>query len=398
MTQQRLDATKTQILLVRKPMMYFFSSLCRIPFVLTEGDDEIKTAATDGTKVWFDSQFVAGIGDGELMAVAVHELMHVALLHCWEEQTGDAVLRNIAMDLEINSVLVYDMGMRLPVGCIPGQGVYRDLPAGKTWRWYYSRLQQDAKTKPKPNTDGTPQNATGSNATGSGGTESNSQQDGSCPGDVRPAPESTPREVAQARVRSAMKQAQEIGTIPAAFEQAISNATQTRHNWKAELRQYKRDIVRGSADWSRPNRRLRATGRKGPTNRTTAIKQLAIAVDCSGSMSAELVAEMVQHVTIMAAEAKTEVIVIWHDSRVQRVDRWRAGQPVPVMRRPASGGTDHRPVFQWLADENISPALLVCLTDLYTVLPVNAPAYRVLWACPSMSGNRHHFGRKIVVS
>ena len=42
-------------------------------------DDTVGTAATDGERIFFDSNFLEEITDEELIFVLMHEIMHVAL-------------------------------------------------------------------------------------------------------------------------------------------------------------------------------------------------------------------------------------------------------------------------------------------------------------------------------
>jgi predicted metal-dependent peptidase len=50
------------------------------------------------------------------------------------------------------------------------------------------------------------------------------------------------------------------------------------------------------------------------------------------------------------------------------------------------GGTDHRPVFEWLAENRLRPDLFIGLTDLFTRLPTVRPHFPVLWVTPSKHG------------
>jgi len=50
------------------------------------------------------------------------------------------------------------------------------------------------------------------------------------------------------------------------------------------------------------------------------------------------------------------------------------------------GGTDHRPVFDWVRDRGLRPDLFIGLTDLFTRLPDQAPTFPVLWVTPDAHG------------
>ena len=44
------------------------------------------------------------------------------------------------------------------------------------------------------------------------------------------------------------------------------------------------------------------------------------------------------------------------------------------------GGTDFRPVFDYITEHDLKPETMVYLTDLYGDFPHEAPAYPVVWA------------------
>jgi predicted metal-dependent peptidase len=55
------------------------------------------------------------------------------------------------------------------------------------------------------------------------------------------------------------------------------------------------------------------------------------------------------------------------------------------------GGTDFRPCFDWIEENAVRPDMVVFLTDLYGTVPIERPAYDVIWA--STGGREAPFGR-----
>ena len=69
-------------------------------------DDTIPTAATDGEKIMFNPHFLTNIKDNELDFILMHEILHVALEHCFrfaEIKDLDTDMLNIACDIVVNS-------------------------------------------------------------------------------------------------------------------------------------------------------------------------------------------------------------------------------------------------------------------------------------------------------
>jgi predicted metal-dependent peptidase len=137
-------------------------------------------------------------------------------------------------------------------------------------------------------------------------------------------------------------------------------------------------------DWSlaRPNSRYIDQGIVLPGPYSDKAGQLVLSVDSSGSMSAPLLEAVGAELNAIAREAE-EITIIVSDSRVRQVVKeadvaWFLAN----LKLKGGGGTDHRPVFDYLKAARITPDLFIGLTDLYTVLPPKKPPFPVLWAVP----------------
>ena len=110
------------------------------------------------------------------------------------------------------------------------------------------------------------------------------------------------------------------------------------------------------------------------------VGEVAIAVDCSGSIHARQLGLFEAEVrSILAGQQPQRVHVLYFDAEVHRYETYQAGQPIhltPV----GGGGTDFRPCFRWLEEKGIHPQTLVFLTDLCGTFPETAPGYPVIWA------------------
>jgi predicted metal-dependent peptidase len=143
----------------------------------------------------------------------------------------------------------------------------------------------------------------------------------------------------------------------------------------------------------RPNRRHVWAGLYLPGVIREGVGEIAIAIDCSGSVNARQLKLFEAEVrSILEGQRPQRLHVLYFDSEVQKVETYEAGQPVHL--NPAGGGgTDFGPCFEWLEDHGILPQTLVFLTDLYGSFPPSAPAYPVLWA--STGSQKAPFGAVI---
>ena len=60
-------------------------------------------------------------------------------------------------------------------------------------------------------------------------------------------------------------------------------------------------------------------------------------------------------------------------------------------------GTDHWPVFRWIANQSRRPTCLLALTDLNTRIPRTEPTYPVIWLVPNKTTNRPPWGTLITM-
>lgn len=91
---------------------------------------------------------------------------------------------------------------------------------------------------------------------------------------------------------------------------------------------------------------------------------LVIAIDTSGSMSDDIIADCMNEIFAITKLMKTEVTVIECDSVIQRV--YKADSPADV--KPdvyGRGGTSFTPVFDWMIDNKKKQSVLIYMTDGY---------------------------------
>ncbi len=74
-------------------------------------DSRLDTAATDGTRIYFGTEFLDSISDRELDFVLMHEVLHVVLQHCLRSGERDKELFNIACDIVVNSNILKSFHM-----------------------------------------------------------------------------------------------------------------------------------------------------------------------------------------------------------------------------------------------------------------------------------------------
>ena len=100
----------------------------------------------------------------------------------------------------------------------------------------------------------------------------------------------------------------------------------------------------------------------------------------------------------LAALVRAEVtgggkLLVVADAKVHHVEHGAAIDRLLLQGRVrGGGGTDHRPVFDWVREHGRQPDLFIGLTDLFTRFPNTRPHYPVLWVAPESHG-RAPWGR-----
>ncbi len=249
---------------------------------------------------------------------------------------------------------------------------------------------------------------------GSGGPEDGSLQHDHCgdepsapstPGGVgqvldAPAPEEgdSPSIAEQAREwQIAVEQAETVakvaGKLPGGTARALEAAQAAQVDWRELLRRAWSDTIPADYSWTRPNRRHVWSGLYLPGITSEGVGEIAIAVDCSGSVGSRQLGLFEAEVrSILAGQRPRLVHVIYFDAAVQKVETYQAGQPVSLS-PVGGGGTDFRPCFDWLRNHAVVPQTLVFLTDLCGMFPSDVPPYPVIWASTEM--RRSPFGEVV---
>ncbi|MDP2734882.1 MAG: VWA-like domain-containing protein, partial [bacterium] len=106
--------------------------------------------------------------------------------------------------------------------------------------------------------------------------------------------------------------------------------------------------------------------------------------DVSGSITDTVIAQMYGEEKIAFEDLQPEKhIRIYADAKVQKVEEFSPGDEITPPVSSGGGGTDFRPVFDWVESAGIQPDALVYLTDLYGSFPTQTPSYPVIWGSTS---------------
>jgi predicted metal-dependent peptidase len=385
-------------------MQPFFGTLS-LRLKLIPGD--LPTMATDGTRIVYNPTFVDQLKPAELEGTLAHEVMHCALGHQCRRGDRDPRLWNEAADFAINPILITN-GFTLPTGALIDPA-FANLSAEEI----YARLLKKAaggsgsnqgqqQTSPGGGTANTPQGTTCTtiptpqcgNSSPATPTQATGEARPGGFGEVVDATDEQGQAASPAEQRrqehewgiaaeQALRSAKVCGHDPLGVDRPLTENRQSQQDWRAILRDFVTATAPCDYRWTPPNRRYIASGLYLPSVERRGLGEIVIAVDTSGSIGKLELEQFAGEISAISEEAQPEAIhVLYCDAAVQSSQEFTASEPVHLEPK-GGGGTDFRPVFEWVAENDIVPVCLIYLTDLCCDSFPETPEYPVLWVTDS---------------
>lgn len=349
-----------QITRARIDLLYTEPFFAHVLFKLRlEITTDIETACTDGRRLRINPLYFASLSEPEQKALLAHEALHVMLFHMTRIGARDLGKWNRAADYAINAELK--------------RGLFT-LGAGWLYDARYDGMSAESIYAQLPDNDG-------SDGMGPGGVEPAPSEDGTGP--------ASPAEIeeleAQIKVATiaAAQAAKNMGKESGLGTRLAEEHKNPLPDWRERLAHLARQRSNEDFRFSRPNPRFVSQGIYLPERYSESLGPMVFGIDVSGSVSPDELAQYSSECNAIAQEARPECVhVVYFDSRVQHTERHPGGEPFKL-ESVGGGGTDFRPVFDWIDAQAMDPAALIMLTDLYGPAPDSPPPYPVIWACTS---------------
>lgn len=106
------------------------------------------------------------------------------------------------------------------------------------------------------------------------------------------------------------------------------------------------------------------------------------AIDISGSIASSELKEFLSEINQIKAQIRARITLLACDAHIDPDGPWEY-QPWEEFDLPKSfsggGGTDFKPVFDWIETNEVRPDLLVYFTDAQGRFPKVEPPYPVIW-------------------
>jgi len=355
----------------------------------------------------YNPKFMAELSDDHKLGVLMHEFYHIIFEHVTKRKpdTGLRRIDNIAMDLAINGLP--EMKGKLPSedspgpimqdgkpmkGCLPGEGPFKDLPAGQTYEWYLQELERMQEEHEQEQGDGDGSgDGSGDSEPGDGdafgGADSldNHDQFGEVDG--------TSEEIAKERLKEAVKKAAEDaqkarnwGSVSQSVRRDIMDKIQTKVDWRKVLRYFVKTSQRADRR-STPRRINKRFPKVHPGKRVRRHAKIAISIDQSGSVDDAMLAAFFSELNELASIA--EFTVIPFDTKVaeDNIYVWKKGQTRKT-ERVMYGGTCFNAPTKYVNEKNFDGHII--LTDLCAPKPIKSTCQR-MWMTTTEYAKRPYF-------
>ena len=362
----------------------FLASLALRMTLVPVVDHRVPTACTDGESIWFNPYFLDALSAPERVFVLAHEVWHCALLHPLRRGDRTRLRWNVAIDQEVNALLLRD-GWTMPKGGIHfprldglnAEDVYDRLPADMSDVFSGGVGPLDVHLEPGSGAQPAPEGG----QHGGGGPP---------PQDVWVEdPDYNPGPIGRegwegwpGRTQLVASQLRGRGRLSSVEDAVLRRLAGGAVDWRHVLRDFVTRSIGGDRTWSPPARRHVHRGLYLPSLRAPRL-DVCVALDTSASTHAMLPAMLGELHALLTSFGRWEARILWADARVQREERWTDDDPPDLgqVRVPLGGGTDLRPVFTHVAAE--PPRLQIYVTDGKGAAPTQAPPWPVLWLLPS---------------
>lgn len=363
--ETRLAAARTRLIL-DKP---FLGALTlRLPLEET-GASWCKTTFSDGKSLYYSRQYIQALPVAELQFALAREALHCALLHFYRRGSRDPQLWREACNFAVNSILIHD-------GLSPPPDVhYLSEFDGMTAEEIYPLLQKNEDNR---------QQSEGSDSRESGeGQQDKKAGDG---GHYSPPPTVNPGDMEllaaqwRQRLAAAAQQAMQAGKLSEEMARLVDIVLQPRLPWRSVLAQYLAATARNDYSYTRPSSR-RGDPAIFPGMRSEEI-DLVVAVDTSGSISDDEIGHFFTEINAIKGQIRARVVLLACDNRINEpfpmvYEPWESFDCEPEIR--GGGGTDFRPVFDWISHQDTQPQALVYFTDACGSFPELEPQWPTLW-------------------
>jgi len=436
--EEKFEMARQRILLDHR---FFASLMMRMKW---GPDPSCKTLWTNGKQVGYNPAYIDDLTIRKTMGAIVHEVFHPMMKHHLRIGNKNHELWNKACDYAINPLII-QYGFELPDNILLDEK-FNGMAAEQIYTILLEEEQQKQEEKKKEeqgqdDQDQEQEQDNGEKDSGEGqdqkdqddqkddggdddggdnqgdgktqdedpeqkGSEGDGQEEGETD-EIRAAVDDNGNPADEAEiakqeseidiaVTQAAKFAEKAGQSFDGMKRLVEGATAVETPWEQILSNFIYENAKTEYDWSRPSRRHQDYFI--PSLHNYKVGNIVLVIDTSGSINKKIFKSFTDHMTSILENVEAETWIIFADDKVQEAKQISPDE-LDTLQPKGYGGTDFKPAFNWLKENDIEPKLLIYLTDLECGSFPEEPDFPVMWAAYGWYAENAKvpFGEKIIL-
>jgi predicted metal-dependent peptidase len=360
-------------LLLKAP---FFGNLAT-RLKLENADEWCPTAATDGRKLYYNTEFLKKMPAKQLEFLIGHEVMHLVYDHMGRNGDRDRRLFNCAADYCVNQDLLdQKIGEKIPVGLYDqkyrgwsAEEVYDDLyaKADKISIEDLEKMLLDEHLDGDGDGDSDDEGKPGDK----GSTPGNGDSDKEGKGKGRPKLSEEEKKQIRDEIKEAVMAAAQTcqaGQLPAGVKRMIKDLTAPQLDWRSLLQQQIQSTLRTDYTWARASRKGWDMDAIMPGSDWDKEIDICVSIDASGSMTDEMLRDILSEVKGIMESYTSFRLHLWSfDTAVHNAEVFTAENLDDIMEWSPGGGGGTLFMCNWeyMREHEIQPKKFVMFTDGY---------------------------------
>ena len=399
--QNKLAAARTRLIL-DKP--FLGALVLRMPMEM--GDPSwCKTTTTDARKIYYNYEYIDQLHPSETQFALAKQALHCALSHFARRSHRIKHRWELACEYAVNPILIEE-GFTAPPGTLiedsfigmSAEEIYHCLDDKDDGDMDNDNNHDEGSDEAQDPTDNNNagQSEQPDSQQGSGvSSPSNSTQQGSP--EPKPLTQHEQDNLTvqwQQRLAGAAQQAKQAGKLSESMARMVEFMLQPKLPWRAMLAKYMTSNARDDYNYSRPSAR-RGDPAIFPSLRSSQV-DIVVALDVSGSIDDEEINEFMSEVDAIKGQLRARISLLICDDKLAEGSPWifESWEEFVLPKTfTGGGGTDFRPVFDWIAKQDQTPELLIYFSDCNGRFPNISPHYSVIWLVKGKSSVP--FGQRI---
>ncbi len=355
-----------------------------------EQNNELLTFLSDGEALRYNSEYIDRLDVAEVEFVMANGAMHAVLKHQDRSDGRTKWLWQTATDYVVNGMLVNN-GMQLPeyanfehkFNGMYAEEVYqmlRDEMMNDEFGMeeqieqimesddvHNENLQMQQENVESPDAQETKQDQSSKDKKESSPTPS-------------PDPEALSEELKE-QFEQIFQKLNRQGTLPKDLKFVVPEYFSHKVDWREFLYGYIAAYAKSTYSFVPPNMKYLYRGIYLPSLSSDLLR-IVIAIDTSGSVDETLLTTFLGEInSIMQSYPNYEIDLITADAKIQSHKVFLPGESLEY-EVSGGGGTDFRPVFEYIDQQINYPTLLLYFTDGMGTFPESEPSYDVMWVMP----------------